>query len=346
MTHSFRKTTAILLLLIGCVTILATQHPILASSATSNDYPLLYNKLRDSVLRAVIAEIDGMSSLTASLPQPNPEVTKIQETFVRSLERLDSLFDEGKINPLAGDLITESTPTMLIPSARKSMRVGYFPVAADPLHWAHLLTAFEAMAQLALDKVVFIVAGADPRKPELTEVNVRHTMAKNALNMFGDYCRYSDIAMQGNDDGETNVFRELKRNPHLAITAFYLVGSDHFNWQVSKNGKLQDDTIKKLEDNMNKAELGFAQFKDHHHLVAAFISRNRSEISESKLAEMKSLISYDIEVVVPTLSYSSTQIREYFQSKSPRGQEPLAYLPLRTYGDILAHGLYGKGRQP
>jgi nicotinic acid mononucleotide adenylyltransferase len=312
-----------------------------ASETVTSSQMLQFNRLYGKVHDDISFELDAMSAFTNAPRAKDLDFRRISSTLDDALATLTQHFHQGKIDPFFEGLVTEDKHAADRSTTRK-LRIGYFPVAADPLHWAHLLTALEAMAQLELDKVVFIVAGADPRKPDLTEVGLRHSMAKSSIGMFHDFFAYSDIAMSGNDDGETNVFRELVRNPHLEITAYYLVGSDHFNWEVEKRGKLQDDTVKKLEQNMSRPELGFDQVNGKHKIVAAFIARNKDEITPEKLNLMRHKVSYELKVVVPSLSFSSTEIREYFQGKSTSGMRPLRFLPYQTLQIIQSYNLYAK----
>jgi hypothetical protein len=323
---------------------------IFPSYPPSHIFELTYG----GVLQRVYNDARAMAELSKNPWGSHEDQNTIMTTTVNCLKTLERLYHEGKINPFIDNLITEG-PARDLPRGTRPLRIGYFPVAADPLHWPHLLTAFEAMAALELDKVVFIVAGRDARKPDLTAVELRHPMAKATLALFKDFFAYSDIALQqgsnnpadpsqlsdnGANDGETNVYHDLARNNHLEITAFYLVGSDHFNWTVDKGGKILDDTVKKIQENMQKPNLSFAAAEGRHRLVAAFIARNPQEINAEKLAAMKAKITYDLSVVVPTLSYSSTQIRHYFAGKSNEGTRPLNFLPHCGYDHIVKHGLY------
>ncbi len=322
-----------------------------------------FAELRRKVEANIGVDLDAMATITGITA--DPDLQKIRDTLKISLDSLELQFQDGKINPFIGNFISEGQRRFVKVSASgqehsRPLRIGYFPVAADPFHWAHLFTALEAMAQLGLDKVVFIVAGSDPRKPDLTPAELRHPLAKQMLENFSEFFAYSDITLQENannpetpgvlssngaNDGESNIFHDLARNSHLAIRAFYLVGSDHFNWTVEKKGKIQDDTVKKIEENMKKINLGFAAASGKHQLVAAFIARNKAEITDEKIAELRSKITYDLQVMVPTLSYSSTQIRNYFQGKSLDDKRPLIYLPTGSYNFILKHGLYAAKAQ-
>lgn len=332
---------------------LAADKPVAAELRT-------FCNLRNQVESTITFDLEAMAKIAGINPEIDPQQQSIRKTLRDSLLILQQLYENGEINPFLTNLVTEGPTGFVKTSTReiaRPLRIAYFPVAADPFHWAHLLTALEAMAQLKLDKVVFIVAGRDARKPDLTDADLRHPLAKKEIGQFGEFFAYSDIALQagindpepgakptanGTNDGETNIFHDLARNRHLPITAYYLVGSDHFNWTVEKKGRLQDDTVKKIEDNMKKPHLGFSAAQGKHRLVAAFIARNADEISPQKIAQMKAMITYDLQVVVPSLSYASTQIRNYFKGITPDGKQPLNFLPISSYQVIMDHGFYRK----
>ena len=42
-------------------------------------------------------------------------------------------------------------------AVKKVHRIGFFPVAANPFHWAHLLIGLSSLTELKLDKVIFLI---------------------------------------------------------------------------------------------------------------------------------------------------------------------------------------------
>src|SRR3989304_2178121 len=59
----------------------------------------------------------------------------------------------------------------------RPLRLGVFPIAANPLHWAHLMSGLAAMERFCLDKIMFVIAGSDPRKPNLASAILGHLVA-------------------------------------------------------------------------------------------------------------------------------------------------------------------------
>ncbi|MGA2975002.1 MAG: hypothetical protein ABSF77_06805 [Spirochaetia bacterium] len=78
--------------------------------------------------------------------------------------------------------LSHGAPTL--PPHKKLLRVGIFAVAADPLHWMHLLTGLKAIAHFNLDKVVYVISGNDPRKPNLLRADIRHCIGEGTLRLY------------------------------------------------------------------------------------------------------------------------------------------------------------------
>lgn len=57
---------------------------------------------------------------------------------------------EGKIEPRAK--VRHSAGSDLLPHCAKGLRIGVFPTAANPFHWAHLLRGLIAMERSLLER--------------------------------------------------------------------------------------------------------------------------------------------------------------------------------------------------
>jgi hypothetical protein len=183
------------------------------------------------------------------------------------LSRIGEHMRLGRIDPVRVRIRT-SPDEPPAPVVDRTLRVGAYPVAADPFHWAHLLIAMSAMAEFRLDKVVFILAGDDPRKPHMTPASLRHAMGRAVLAVFAPLFAASSIAMGTVLDGETNVMRMLRLNPEQGIHAFYIVGGDHYRF---KDDKGDDDTLLKIEKHL--AAPGTIDLSKHK-VSVAFIERD------------------------------------------------------------------------
>ena len=109
-------------------------------------------------------------------------------------------------------------------SFARPFRLGVFPIAANPLHWLHVFSGLAAMARLQLDKVVYVVAGADPRKPALAPEQIRHCMAKKVLGLFSPLLEYSAIARGRATVGERKLVPDRCRRQYRAPPPFLYCG--------------------------------------------------------------------------------------------------------------------------
>ena len=137
----------------------------------------------------------------------------IREQVVPSLERLKRLVHEQQINPwrevrLCPDEAEPSQPR----KGERALRLGFFPTAANPLHWMHLIGGLAAISDLRLDKLIYAIAGSDPRKSNLAPGTTRHLMAARVLKAFSPFLTCTPISLESSLPGEVNVFRLLQLN--------------------------------------------------------------------------------------------------------------------------------------
>jgi nicotinic acid mononucleotide adenylyltransferase len=253
------------------------------------------------------------------------------ERWTRStLERIGNLMEQGHIDPAGG----EKQPVGITRSrlSRHSLRLGVFPTAGDPLHWGHLLGGLAAMERFQLDKVVYVVAGKDPRKPALTNEHIRHLMAKDVLKLFRPLFEYSPLALGTTNPGEVNVFRIFGANDSQSLHMFYLAGSDHAHRFAPRTGC--PDTIQRLETGVRKRINDFNPRT--HRLSVVFLDRgDRCEPVESFL---------DVRWIDHLPVRTSSKVIRGALS----GQEPLcelAALPFTAYCTICDHGMYRTGEE-
>lgn len=220
-------------------------------------------------VRAIHARLEAqLKDMEEHLGGTDPIIEKVRSEGRAALARIEKHVADGEIDPTVeirshdGHVGEPNVPS------HRAARVGVYPVAADPFQWGHLLIGLKAIAEFKLDKVVFVLAGDDPRKPNMTKVAQRHPMGQAVLDTFAPLFAYSPIAVGTNYDGETNIFRMLALNTAHAIHAFYLVGGDHYKL---KDAKGNDDTLPKLEKKIASPDAGHDP--DNHQVSVAFIAR-------------------------------------------------------------------------
>lgn len=218
-------------------------------------------------VRAVYDALEAqLKAMEVELGQAHPVFEQVRADAMSSLSRIQAHWESGAIDPAREIRMHHGQESL--PTATRPVRVGVYPVAADPFQWAHILIGLRAMAEFKLDKVVYVLAGDDPRKPNMTPVIYRHPMGQAVLAAFSPLFAYSPIAVGTNYDGETNIFRMLALNSAQAIEAFYLVGGDHYKL-TDKNGN--DDTLPKIEKKLARPDSGHNPAL--HKIEVVFVSR-------------------------------------------------------------------------
>lgn len=239
------------------------------------------------------------------------------------LSAIGRLMESGLICPD----IKLAVSDMELPKAfySRALRVGVYPIAANPLHWGHVLVGLNAMAHYKLDKIIYVIAGADPRKT-MAPVNWRHRTSRKALQKFSPLFEYSDIARNNNLDGESNVFKILALNPFQKMDAFYIAGTDHYyRFSPQKKGK---DTIEKLEENIAQRRFNYNEMM--HSISVIFAQRQGGAC----LPVHTTLHTCFIPLL--KIHASSSLMREALLSKDNKAS--LALLPFGIYEQILAYG--------
>lgn len=242
-----------------------------------------------------------------------------------TLERIAQLVDHGEICLLGNELLPLSRQGW--PFSRP-VRLGVFPVAANPLHWLHVLGGLAVMERLRLDKVMYVVAGADPREPGLAAETIRHAMADAVLGLFSPLLEYSSMARGTASDGEENVFRIAASSSAGTLHVFYIAGSDHFGRHPPSSGR--PDTIRKLEKGIRRRAHGFDPRR--HKLSAVFLNRRGHFESVETFLDVRWIDDLP-------LHCSSTRIRGALVGHEKLSE--LSFLPYSVYSTICSRGLYG-----
>jgi nicotinic acid mononucleotide adenylyltransferase len=213
------------------------------------------------------------------------------------------------------------------PAVSRTLRIGIYPVAANPFHWAHLLIGLSALVRFRLDKIIYVISGSDPRKPALAAAKIRHLIGEEVIKIFAPFFGYSSIALENNCDGERNLFKIVSLNPDQSIDFFYIVGADHYHRINPKTGEA--DTLQKLESMI--ADDNYFFNPALHSISAIFIERGTRDCA----------VETDIPVAfIPGMPFaaSSTMIREAFNGTQP--VHTLALLPYTAFAYADAFSLY------
>ncbi|HUJ74917.1 MAG TPA: hypothetical protein VL359_08665 [bacterium] len=250
---------------------------------------------------------------------------------LRSIQRyIDVLFGavrdlhrRGRIDPLLSmRLVDGDAPVWGVP---RRVRLGVYPIAANPLHWGHLVVGLSALARLGLDKVVFLIAGTDPRKPMLAPAEERHRLARAMIEMFRPLFAYSPLPLGTDLDGETNLGRLMALNATQPLEIFYIAGADHCRRSTPAG---DPDTVDKVE------QVSQERAARAHRISLVFVDREGVPGAGDRLDTF-----LDVHCLPPVpFSFSSTAARRALGATAPCAA--LMSLPYASLLEIRAAGLY------
>lgn len=277
---------------------------------------------------AVHVETELLLMKEALGPKANGEdFQAIRKQLIPCLEKLTELLQAGHIQPWRPVRLSPYEHEQPRPGER-SLRLGFFPTAANPLHWMHLIGGLLAISRFQLDKVIYLIAGSDSRKTNLPPVSTRHLMAARVLKAFSPFLTYTPISLESSLPGEVNVFRLLQLNAQQRIQAFYMAGTDHCRRFDPVTG--EPDTLQRLEDGVRGKLHGFDQRR--HSLSVIFLDRGSPAPSVGTFLDVQRIDQLPLHV-------SSTRIRDALCRRCP--PRVLAGVPFTVLSTVRALELYG-----
>jgi hypothetical protein len=205
------------------------------------------SSLREPVTRSIeLAMIPELACMTRFLGRTtrNKTLASIRFRLRGLLDTLEALIVEGEIHPWQGLRLSEEDAPYVGPD--RPLRLGVYPIQANPLHWGHIFNGLSAMAEARLDKVVYVVVdGARDQRGLLSE-ELRHCTACGLLRSFDPLLCYSPVARDSCSDAESSVFHLLALNPGRKIDAFYIGDAQEALRENPATGKPR--LIEKLEN--------------------------------------------------------------------------------------------------
>jgi len=213
------------------------------------------------------------------------EISSIADSL---LSAIHDLVRSGQIQPSHRLALAENEGTVAI---NRNLRIGVYPLAANPMHWGHILVGLAVVAFLKLDKIVFVIAGKDDRKPLMTSPEIRHRLGVSVLEKFSPIFEYSPIALGTGLDGETNFGRILTLNSRQRMETWYIAGKDHYR---RRNPAGEPDTLEKLERVVREKE---SAGNRNHSISLVFVERggeSREEVNRETFLSVQLLPSLPV----------------------------------------------------
>jgi hypothetical protein len=178
---------------------------------------------------------------------------QISDAISELLAKIDKRVTSKTIHPWMSLNTLKSPVCPACEGGSSRARVGVFPLAANPVHWGHVVVSLFAIAELSLDNLVLLAAGAIDYKPlrdcDRIGESCRHEMLLRAVNVFEPLFRYTDVACGTENVGEVAVhdLRALNRDRPLD---FVLV------WGVEGEERLQRIVQQTADSLENQNDLG------------------------------------------------------------------------------------------
>jgi nicotinate-nucleotide adenylyltransferase len=195
--------------------------------------------------------------------------------------------------------------------------IGVFGGTFDPPHIGHLVLADEARAELNLKKVLWVVTGEPPHKPDRPLISVSHRL------------KMVELAIQSDPTFELSRLEVDRPGPHYAADTLALLAAeqpgDEFAYVMGK------DSLRDLPS-WNSPE----RFIE---LAKALVVLNRPDVEadlDSLDTQLPGLAKKVHLLRVPLVDVASRDIRQRVASGAP-----YRYLVARSVADYIAeHDLY------
>ncbi len=174
------------------------------------------------ILTQVMTELATMMSLLGRT-SARRRIREIQVLVRALLHRTAGLIRAGEIDPWVRLRMSSDDPP--VSRSEGTLRIGVFPLSANPIHWGHLLSGLSAMDHARLDKVVFVLAHDPFPTTELYPEELRRGAAAEAIALFQPL--FTLVPPSGKPlDGAASFFRLLGLNGQQSIEAFYISGCE------------------------------------------------------------------------------------------------------------------------
>jgi hypothetical protein len=236
--------------------------------------------LRESITRSIeVALLPEMACMARFMgrTQHSKSLTAIRCRFKTLLDAIEDLIVKGEIEPWHGLRLSENDPPTL--SCPRPLRLGVYPIRANPIHWGHLLSGLGAIASARLDKVVYVVVDGDTDNGELLPEGLRHNAAHDLLKSFEPLLCYSPVGRGLWLDKESSIFHVLALNEGRKIDAFYIGEGGQCRRKDPVTG--EPGTLEKLENGVLRRIFDVAGHTDGEHSISVVFLKGEERIDST-----------------------------------------------------------------
>jgi nicotinate-nucleotide adenylyltransferase len=202
------------------------------------------------------------------------------------------------------------------------MRLGIFGGTFDPPHIAHLILAAEALSQLKIDRILWVLTPEPPHKlgQKITPLDIRLQLLKSAL---------------GDDPAFELSSVDIDRSPpHYAVDTMHLLAEQYPGAELIY--LMGGDSLHDLPNWHEPQQfIRSCKFLGVMHRPGDLA---RLDEVETKLPGISTKVRW---IVLPLLQVSSTDIRQ----RIAEGRPYRYFLPASVYELIKSNGLYLAAKQ-
>ncbi|MBU1727438.1 MAG: hypothetical protein KJ880_07400, partial [Candidatus Omnitrophica bacterium] len=163
-------------------------------------------------------------------------LSRLYHALERTFNSIIVKAHSGRIDPFVDINLMKFSSQIQDPLLHKTdrhVKVGFFPIAGNPLNWGHILPPLMCLNTLNMDTIVLRVQGEIGYKKllacERVSVQDRHFMVREAIKGMFPLVRYTDLCSEENnhDEGAESMHHFLEMNPDRRIHLFYLIGAEN-----------------------------------------------------------------------------------------------------------------------
>jgi nicotinic acid mononucleotide adenylyltransferase len=287
----------------------------------------------DAMIQAALAEVEEPAPHGGAGVRPG----YVRETLTVLLRKIGEKSSQTPLQELDLRLRRsdgEEPRSRPVPCYCEPPRLGVFPLAANPIHWGHIIASLAAVDALGLDAVVLLPAdtlGAGVGGDRGAGEGDRHRMAQTAIDLFHPFLQYTDVAAGTNSPGEhvIHALRALNSEMKIDYNLIYC---------VTNESQVREIMIRTLDYLQDRA---LVTRNSRHHLDLMFIDGIGDHTVSSdpeRLWRYRREIGLQLRCRLVTISLPGLTA---FRSSMYRASREAALVPRAVHRYVLDHHLYG-----
>ena len=276
---------------------------------------------------SIRSELSGMAPIVG--PAAAAGILRRIRAFAADLVRqIEAEIMTCSIKPWSPMRLSEGSPAL--PPSWSAMSIGVYPLSSRLIDWRSILAGLAAMAQLQLDRVVYVLTD-DGAAPDITlRKEALEDIAQRLLIRFSPLLEFSPVA-KGTGMGEIEAFfRLLQLNSAQPMTVHYIVEcASGFPCSPSRT-----ETIEQMKNVVSNGLYGYNSRS--HHISLALSGRTGSRGARCLHSPFRTWISRF--PACPRGSSPAASLRIRTSRPSPRCHSP------RSRATRAAGGFEGQSR--